>query len=188
MDQNTPIMSSNQPCCCKGCKILAAVALIAAVGGVGLGVYNFMQLQKKDSQITELKQSIDAIKNTASTTDNGTTKPKDTEVVVSDWGFKIKVPESVTVLSYSMLRGSFLSINCALASDETKTASLEITKVDKAAVVNGEAQMESLDEAVYLDDTYAYYLMYQGPAEDRDKTVDLMIMEAFSDTSLYTKI
>ena len=68
MEQNTnveapvaPVVSprSDKPKNGNGLKIVAAVALVAAACGIGLGVYGIMQNSQKDKQISDLKIQIE---------------------------------------------------------------------------------------------------------------------------------
>ncbi|MCR5832490.1 MAG: hypothetical protein K6G36_00905 [Candidatus Saccharibacteria bacterium] len=53
-----PVAENTKQKCGKGAKIVAAIACIAAICGIGFGVYSLMQVSNKDSQIANLKTQI----------------------------------------------------------------------------------------------------------------------------------
>ena len=131
---------------------------------------------------------VEELKNSVVDTDDITTETDSTNIVIDDWGLKIKIPESVSIVSYTMDNDTWLSITGAPADNEQKTATVGLVKVDKTAVESGNAQWTSLDEAVFLDDDSAYYLMYTNTTPERDLTIDKQIIDALSDSTLYSKI
>ena len=181
----------------NGLKIVTTIACIVAACGIGFGVYGAMQISQKDSQIsalnseiTRLKQSVEELENTITdmNTNNPTPKNNDSNIVVNDWKLKIKIPESISIVSYTLDKDTWLSIIGAPVNDGQKTATIGLIKVEKTAVESGNAQQTSLDEAVFLDDTFAYYLMYTNTTPERDLTIDKLIIDALSDSTLYSKL
>ncbi len=181
----------------NGLKIATAIACVVAVCGVGFGVYGIMQSSQKDNQIaglnseiTQLKQSIEELENTKEDADinNDTSENDKTNMIIDDWGLEVKIPESISVVSYTLDDDGWLSIVASPVNDKQKTATVGLMKVDKKAVESGNAQQTSLEEAVFLDDNSAYYLMYINTTPERDLTVDKLIIDALSDSTLYSKI
>ena len=172
------------------------VLAILAVGGIGLSIYSLMQLQAKDNQISslnseiaKLKQSIEELENIAVDADGTTIEEANKDnIIVDDWKIKIKVPESISITSYTLNNETWLSIIGSPVSDKQKMATIGLVRVEKSAVESGNAQWTNLEEAVFLDDVYAYYLMYTNTTPERDLTTDKLIMEALSNSELYSKI
>ena len=108
----------------KGLKITTAIACVAAVCGIGFGVYGMMQSSQKDSQISDLKVQIKEADGTITTieapeiettTDNGTiVTVTDTAKVsggpyiengyfyVPKWGAKYKLSDDLTNYGYAV--------------------------------------------------------------------------------------
>ena len=197
VDAGVPVMPTveNKQKNGNGFKLATIIACIVAVCGIGFGIYGMMQGSEKDNQIlslnsevAKLKQTVEELKNSVVDTDDITTETDSTNIVIDDWGLKIKIPESVSIVSYTMDNDTWLSITGAPADNEQKTATVGLVKVDKTAVESGNAQWTSLDEAVFLDDDSAYYLMYTNTTPERDLTIDKQIIDALSDSTLYSKI
>ena len=203
MEQNTdagvPVvtMADNKQNNGNGLKIVTAIACAVAVCGIGFGVYGIVQSSQKDNQIaglnseiTQLKQSIEELENTIEDTEinDDTSKNDKTNMIIDDWKLKIKIPESISVVSYTLDNDGWLSIVASPVNDRQKTATVGLVKVDKTAVESGNAQQTSLEEAVFLDDDFAYYLMYTNTTPERDLTIDRLIIDALSDSTLYSKI
>ena len=203
MEQNTDVTTpivpvvDNKQKSGNGLKITTAIACIVAVCGIGFGVYGMMQSSQKDSQIsalnseiTGLKQSIEELENTITdmNTNNTTPETNKSNIVINDWKLKIKIPESISIVSYTLDNDTWLSITATPINGEQKTATVGLVKVEKATVESGNAQQTSLDEAVFLDDDSAYYLMYTNTTPERDLTIDKLIIDALSDSALYSKI
>ena len=193
----TPTINKDQSSTGKGWKIATAIASIVAVCGTGFGVYGMMQSSQKDNQIaglnseiTQLKQSIEELENTIEDADinNDISENDKTSMIIDDWKLKIKIPESIIVVSRTLDNDSWLSIVASPVDDKQKTATVGLVKVDKKAVESGNAQQTSLEEAVFLDDDSAYYLMYTNASPERDLTIDKLIIDALSDSTLYSKI
>ena len=193
----TPAVDNSKQNGGNGLKIATAIASIVAVCGIGFGVYGIMQSSQKDSQIstlnseiTGLKQSVEELENTITdmNTNNTTPETNKSEIVINDWKLKIKIPESISMVSYTLDNDTWLSITATPINDEQKTATVGLVKVEKAAVESGNAQQTSLDEAVFLDDDSAYYLMYTNTTPERDLTIDKLIIDALSDSTLYSKM
>lgn len=203
MEQNTdtsapvtPIVENKQKSG-NGLKIATVIACIVAICGIGFGVYGMMQSSQKDNQIaglnseiTQLKQSIEELENTIEDTEinDDSSKNDKTNMIIGDWKLKIKIPESISVVSYALDNDGWLSIVASPVNDKQKTATVGLVKVDKTAVESGNAQQTSLEEAVFLDDDFAYYLMYANTTPERDLTIDKLIIDALSDSTLYSKI
>ena len=192
----TPVVDNEQKSG-NGLKIATVVACVMAVCGIGFGVYGIMQSSQKDNQIaglnseiTQLKQSIEELENTIEDTEinDDTSKNDKTNMIIDDWKLKIKIPESISVVSYALDNDGWLSIVASPVNDRQKTATVGLVKVDKTAVESGNAQQTSLEEAVFLDDDFAYYLMYTNTTPERDLTIDKLIIDALSDSTLYSKI
>ena len=192
-----PVVENNKQNSGNGLKIATAIACIVAVCGIGFGVYGIIQSSQKDSQIstlnseiTGLKQSVEELENTITdmNTNNTTPETNKSEIVINDWKLKIKIPESISMVSYTLDNDTWLSITATPINDEQKTATVGLVKVEKAAVESGNAQQTSLDEAVFLDDDSAYYLMYTNTTPERDLTIDKLIIDALSDSTLYSKM
>lgn len=117
MEQNAtatmPVMDSGKQNSGKGLKIATAIASVAAVCGIGFGVYGMVQSSQKDNQISDLKVQIKEDDGTVTTietpeinttTDNGTTitiadsatKNENPEeyIYIGQWGVKLKKPEN----------------------------------------------------------------------------------------------
>ena len=193
----TPVINNDRQSNINGWKIATVIASIVAVCGIGFGVYGVMQSSQKDnrisalnSEITGLKQSIEELENTITDikTNNTTPETNKSDIIINDWKLKIKIPDSISVVSYTLENDTWLSITATPINDEQKTAMVGLVKVEKAAVESGNAQQTSLDEAVFLDDDSAYYLMYTGTTPERDLTIDKLIIDALSDSALYSKI
>ena len=193
----TPVINNDRQSNVNGWKITTVIASIVAVCGIGFGVYGVMQSSQKDnrisalnSEITGLKQSIEELENTITDikTNNTTPETNKSDIIINDWKLKIKIPDSISVVSYTLENDTWLSITATPINDEQKTAMVGLVKVEKAAVESGNAQQTSLDEAVFLDDDSAYYLMYTGTTPERDLTIDKLIIDALSDSALYSKI
>lgn len=186
-------MAENKQKSGNGLKIATTIACLVAACGIGFGVYSIMQGSQKDNQIaelnseiTQLKQSIEELENTIEDT-----KINDkTNMIIDDWKLKIKIPESISVVSYALDKDNddWLSIAASPVNDRLKTATVGLVKVDKTAVESGNAQWTSLEEAAFLDDDFAYYLMYTDTTSGRDLTIDELIIDALSDSTLYSKI
>lgn len=192
----TPAVDNKQKCG-NGLKVATAIACVVAVCGIGFGVYGMVQNSQKDNRIAELnseimqlKQSIEELKNTIEDVDinNGAPEHNKTNIVIDDWKLRVKIPESISVVSYTLNDSSWLSIIASPVDDKQKTATVGLVKVDKIAVESGNAQHTSLEEAVFLDDDSAYYLMYTNATIERDLTIDKLIIDALSDSMLYSKI
>ena len=203
MEQNADTKTSMTPVAEKGqkngngLKIATAIACVVAVCGIGFGVYGMMQSSQKDNQIaglnseiTQLKQSIEESENTIEDADinNDISENDKTNIVIDDWKLRIKIPESISVVSYTLTDSGRLSIVASPVDDKQITATVGLVKVDKIAVESGNAQQTILEEAVFLDDDSAYYLMYTNATPDRDLTIDKLIIDALSDSTLYSKI
>ena len=203
MEQNADTGASMTPAVEKGqrngngLKIATAIACVVAVCSIGFGIYGMMQSSQKDNQIaglnseiTQLKQSIEELENTIEDADMNNDAPEHnkTNIVIDDWKLRVKIPESVSVVSYTLNDSSWLSIVASPVDDKQKTATVGLVKVDKIAVESGNAQHTSLEEAVFLDDDSAYYLMYTNASPERDLTIDKLIIDALSDSTLYSKI
>lgn len=203
MEQNVDTETSMTPVAEKGqkngngLKIATVIACVVAVCGIGFGVYGMVQSSQKDNQIaglnseiTQLKQSIEELGNTIEDADinNDISENDKTSMIIDDWKLKIKIPESITVVSRTLDNDSWLSIVASPVNDKQKTVTVGLVKVDKTAVESGNAQQTSLDDAVFLDDDFAYYLMYTNTMPERDLTIDELIIDALSDSTLYSKI
>lgn len=203
MEQNIDTETSMTPVAEKGqrngngLKIATAVACVVAVCGIGFGIYGILQNSQKDNQIselnseiTQLKQSIEELENTIEDADinNDISENDKTSMIIDDWKLKIKIPESIFVVSYTLDNDGWLSIVASPVNNKQKTATVGLIKVDKTAVESGNAQQTSLDDAVFLDDDFAYYLMYTNTMPERDLTIDELIIDALSDSTLYSKI
>lgn len=113
----------------NGLKIYAVIACIAAVCGIGFGVYGMMQSAQKDGQISDLKAQIrnddrtittveapgaeNAANNgTTITVTDSTTTNEDTGdyIYIGEWGVKIKIPENLKGISYIYDNHSRLSL------------------------------------------------------------------------------
>ena len=198
-DTGVPVapMAENKQKSGNGLKIATAIACIVAVCGIGFGVYGIMQGSQKDNQIaglnseiTQLKQSIEELENTIEDTEinDDSSKNDKTNMIIDGWKLKIKIPESISVVSYALDNDGWLSIVASPVNDRQKTVTVGLVKVDKTAVESGNAQQTSLEEAVFLDDDFAYYLMYTNTTPERDLTIDKLIIDALSDSTLYSKI
>ena len=192
-----PVVENNKQNSGNGLKIATAIACIVAVCGIGFGVYGVMQSSQKDNQIsalnteiTGLKQSVEELENTITdmSTNNTTPETNESDIVINDWKLRIKIPESISIVSYKLDNDTWLSITATPINNEQKTATVGLVKVEKAAVESGNTQQTSLDEAVFLDDDFAYYLMYTNTTPERDLTIDKLIIDALSDSTLYSKI
>lgn len=181
----------------NGLKIATVIACIVAICGIGFGVYGILQNSQKDNQIselnseiTQLKQSIEKLENTIEdvNTDNDASENDKTNMIIDDWKLNVKIPESISVVSYTLDNDGWLSIVASPVNNKQKTATVGLIKVDKTAVESGNAQQTSLDDAVFLDDDFAYYLMYTNTTPERDLTIDKLIIDALSDSTLYSKI
>ena len=181
----------------NGLKIATAIACIVAICGIGFGVYGILQNSQKDNQIselnseiTQLKQSIGKLENTIenASVNNNTSGNSKTNIIIDDWKLNVKIPESISVVSYTLDNDGWLSIVASPVNNKQKTATVGLIKVDKTAVESGNAQQTSLDDAVFLDDDFAYYLMYANTTPERDLTIDKLIIDALSDSTLYSKI
>ena len=203
MEQNADTKTSMTPVAEKGqkngngLKIATAIACVVAVCGIGFGIYGMVQNSQKDNQIAELnseimqlKQSIEESENTIEDADinNDISENDKTNIVIDDWKLRIKIPESISVVSYTLTDSGRLSIVASPVDDKQITATVGLVKVDKIAVESGNAQQTILEEAVFLDDDSAYYLMYTNATPDRDLTIDKLIIDALSDSTLYSKI
>ncbi|MBR0430890.1 hypothetical protein IJJ05_01200 [Candidatus Saccharibacteria bacterium] len=192
-----PVTENNKQNGGNGLKIATAIACIVAVCGIGFGVYGILQNSQKDNQIselnseiTQLKQSIEKLENTIENTsaNNNTSENSKTNIIIDDWKLNVKIPESISVVSYTLDNDGWLSIVASPVNNKQKTATVGLIKVDKTAVESGNAQQTSLDDAVFLDDDFAYYLMYTNTTPERDLTIDKLIIDALSDSTLYSKI
>lgn len=105
----------------NGLKIATAIACIAAVCGIGFGVYGMVQSTQKDSQISDLKVQIkegDGTITTIETPEIETTTNNETTVTITDdvisekvdpakylyvgaWGVKIAIPDSLKTVNYT---------------------------------------------------------------------------------------
>lgn len=203
MEQNADTGASTMPVVDNkqksgnGLKIATVIACVVAVCGVGFGVYGMIQVSQKDNQIaglnseiTQLKQSIEELESTIEDVDidNDTSENDKTNMIIDDWKLEVKIPESISVVSYKLDNDGWLSIVASPVNDKQKTATVGLVKVDKIAVESGNAQQTSLEEAVFLDDNSAYYLMYTNTTPERDLTIDKLIIDALSDSTLYSKI
>ena len=131
VDTGVPVapMVENKQKSGNGLKIATAIACIAAVCGIGFGVYGMMQSSQKDSQISDLKVQIKEDDGTTTTietpeiettTNNGTivTIPDPTMskentkdyIYIGEWGVKIKIPENLKGISYIYDNHSRLSL------------------------------------------------------------------------------
>ena len=106
----TPVVENKQKGG-NGLKIATAIACIAAVCGIGFGVYGMIQSTQKDSQISDLKNQIESLNGKISSLEiddedgdadneekdnptavmNGDSKDY---IYVGEWNFKIKKPEN----------------------------------------------------------------------------------------------
>lgn len=118
MEQNTdagvpvaPVVENKQKNG-KGLKIATAIACIAAVCGIGFGVYGIMQIYQKDNQISDLKTQIGGLNNKISSLEIDSNNNANSDTVdepaninitsdnskdfifVGEFGFKIKKPEN----------------------------------------------------------------------------------------------
>lgn len=126
MEQNAESLAAvspvvdNKPKGGNGLKIVAIVASVVAVCGIGFGVYGMMQSSQKDSQISNLKVQIKDDDGTITTveapeietsTNNGTTitiadSPSLSAdelyhyIYIAQWDVKIKLPVSLGGFSY----------------------------------------------------------------------------------------
>lgn len=96
----------------NGLKIAIVIACIAAVCGIGFGVYGMIQSTQKDSRISDLKNQIESLNDKVSSLeidndedggadneakDNPTAVVNDDSkdyIYVGEWSFKIKKPEN----------------------------------------------------------------------------------------------
>lgn len=103
----------------SGLKVFAAIASVVALAGIGFGVYGMMQ-STKAPQASDIKVQVKAQDGTLTTVDaptvektnnNGTVvtivdTPKMTAdemrhyIYISQWGIKIKMPETLTITGY----------------------------------------------------------------------------------------
>lgn len=108
----------------NGLKIATAIACIAAVCGIGFGVYGMMQSSKEDNKISDLKVQIkekDGTVTTIETPEINTTDNGETTVTITDstkasggpyiengyfyvpkWGAKFKLSDDLTNYGYAV--------------------------------------------------------------------------------------
>ena len=117
----------------KEWKITTIIASIVAVCGIGFGVYGVMQISQKDNQIstlnseiTTLKQSVEELEKTITGINTNNTAPEtnDSGIVINDWKLKIKIPESISIVSYTLDNDTWLSITAAPVNNEQKTETI----------------------------------------------------------------
>lgn len=107
----TPVIDNKQKSG-NGLKIATVIACIAAVCGIGFGVYGMMQSTQKDGQISDLKNQIESLNGKISSLEidddedegaDNEAKDDSTAVVnddskdyiyVGEWSFKIRKPEN----------------------------------------------------------------------------------------------
>ena len=119
----TPVIDNKQKNS-NGLKIATAIACIAAVCGIGFGVYGMMQSSQKDSHISDLKVQIkedDGTITTVETPEIETTTNNGTIVTITDtakvsggpyiengyfyvpyWGVKFKLSDELTSYGFSV--------------------------------------------------------------------------------------
>ena len=201
MTATIPAVDNNKQNEGKRWKIVAVITSVVAVCGIGFGVYGIVQSSQKDiqissmsSEIAELKKTVEKLENDISEVDNTTTETivttetDDASIVINDWTLKIKIPESISNISYVLESDHLLSLTGTLSDGGKKSATVDLIREEKTAVESGGTQWVSLDEAVFVDENYAYYLMLTSTMPERDLTTDKAIMEALSDSALYSKI
>lgn len=135
MEQNTDTSAPVGPVVDKkqkngnGLKITTAIACIAAICGIGFGVFGMIQSAQKDNQISDLKAQIkddngtvitvETPKSEATANDGTTATVADSTIInenakdyiyIGEWGAKIKIPENLKGISYIYDNHSRLSL------------------------------------------------------------------------------
>jgi hypothetical protein len=158
MEQNTntgvpmtPVVNTKQKSG-NGLKVYAVIACIAAVCGIGFGVYGMMQSVQKDGQISDLKvqiketngavTTIEAPEIDTTTSDGTTVTVADTAKVsggpyiengyfyVPEWSLKFSIPSELAnygyAVNYDTARSSYtlpsIGFTAMLKSDELQNA------------------------------------------------------------------
>ena len=89
--------------------VLIVVLLLIAICGVCFGVFEMMQVNKKDSKIADLEKKVSTQAN--NNKDNNTTTDlvssggpyiKDNYFYVPEWDYKFKIPEDLTSIGFSV--------------------------------------------------------------------------------------
>lgn len=105
----TPVVDSKQKSG-NGLKIATVIACIAAICGIGFGVYGMVQSSQKDNQISDLKVQISEQAMDGGQAEDGTTKTDqkmEGYLYLDEFGIKIKIPDDTKVTSYAYSSGYY---------------------------------------------------------------------------------
>lgn len=190
----------------KGMVLGMIILVILAVGGIGFGVWAMMdgnsQKEQLNSQISTLKQQnselMDQMSATTGSTEENTVININTDanvdassyIYISEWGKKIKISDSLEVVTYSYDYGdgdTVLKVSGATKDgqsipDFARVSKCALGAVERYSKTNVEAGVvpDWYGEPFMTDDSYNYYYNspqalctnVQGNAQWETSTVD----------------
>lgn len=202
----------------NGLKIATVIACIAAVCGIGFGVYGIMQSSQKDSQISDLKNQINTLNDKLSVKDSNNTSdeiaddsltmdinPKD-YIYIGEWGLKLKLPENLHEVSYkinntkenegawySRIGTSMLYIEGWNNAEDAITYSSEASKsssCNSAAVVRSpKGQVSGVSPAFTIGNYDFHFLGWQSPCSTPETTqTGTLLRDIILNPDNYSKI
>ena len=146
MEQNeTP---AQKPKASKGATIIGVIALMLALGGVGLGIYGMIDDNAKSNKISDLQKQVDDLKATISELKTTSTKTTSTgpkiKIISSSWSgwsadYKPEEKESFCELSLDgtcSADGGRLSFTIASIDDDSVTIHTSKAFSDKEDGIN----------------------------------------------------
>ena len=135
----------------NGLKIATAIACIAAVCGIGFGVYGMMQSSEKDNQISDLKIQIKDLGESVNIKPSETIEPSEsttTADIYENFANNLSKNNSVTVFGYYYHWTGSDNIKRTVAS-RIENSHLTVTDIDNGDTVIAEA--DGIISAYYVE-------------------------------------
>ena len=201
--QMTPVVDNRQKSG-NGLKIATAIAYIAAVCGIGFGVYGMMQSSEKDNQISDLKIQIKDLGESVNIKPSETIEPSEsttTADIYENFANNLSKNNSVTVFGYYYHWTGSDNIKRTVAS-RIENSHLTVTDIDNGDTVIAEA--DGIISAYYVEIgnggvPYMYLIKKDGSiaridiSENGTRTIEDLdgyekIVSIFSGSDLYAHL
>lgn len=188
----------------NGLKIATAIACIAAVCGIGFGVYGMMQSSEKDNQISDLKIQIKDLGESVNIKPSETIEPSEsttTADIYENFANNLSKNNSVTVFGYYYHWTGSDNIKRTVAS-RIENSHLTVTDIDNGDTVIAEA--DGIISAYYVEIgnggvPYMYLIKKDGSvaridiSENGTRTIEDLdgyekIVSIFSGSDLYAHL
>ena len=178
MNPDNGVVFKDKPKKNKGMIVGIVILALLAAGGIGFGVWAYLSGNQKEAKLNEQISDLQTqlaeqpeIDETIVDVDTDSDINTADYIYVGEWGLKIKTPEELKVINYSVTEsnyGSHLAVSGAKNLNDGKIPeSANLEKAFAGAIVKSSSEdgFYPYGELIYTDDAGNKYY-YEGPQAD----------------------